>query len=119
MKKLLVILTAILVLAGCSEDSPKRYTFIYEAETIEDMHVFLEEYDDADRRVAINEIVRPNTGFKKDFKSSPYAKYVVVRIVLESGNYSLTKYVANIFYLTNKSTTIILEDDTRIQSDMP
>ena len=119
MKKLLIILTAILLFAGCSKDSPKKYTFVYEAETIENMHVYLDEYDDNDRRVGINEIIRPNTGFKKDFKSSAYAQYVVVRIVLESENFSLTRYVANIFYLTNKKTTILLEDDTRIQSDMP
>lgn len=108
-----------MTLAGCSKETPKRYTFIYDAEVFEDVRVYLEEYDDSDRCVAINEIEHLYTGYKENFRSSPYAECVVVRIYMDGQYIQKTLYVANIFYLTNKKTTIHIDGKTLIQENKP
>ena len=119
MKRIILILIAIITLAGCSKEAPKRYTFIYDAEVFEDVHIYLEEYDDSDRCVAINEIEHLRTGHKEDFRSSPYAECVVVRIDMDGEYIQSTLYVSNIFYLTNKKTTIRIDGKTQIQKNKP
>lgn len=119
MKRIILILVAILTLAGCSKESPKRYTFIYEAEVLEYWHVYLEEYDNSDRRVAINKIENLRTGQEENFRSSPHAEYVIVRIEIDAPFMKKTLYVANIFYLEKKKTRIQVDEETLIQENKP
>lgn len=119
MKKLIFILAALITLAGCSKESPKKYALIYDAEVMEGMSVHLEEYDNNNRCVAINTIEHIRAGYEEDFRSSPYAEYVIVRIDVDTEYINTTFYVANIFYLTNKKTIIQIDGKTTIQADRP
>ena len=123
MKKILLLLTAIIMLIGCSKESPKKYTLAFNAEvtTDVDMELVLEEYDNNDKCVGKNIITNHKTGQEYQFKSDPYAEYIIVRInfIHEGMGFYDTHYVGNIFYLYNKNTYINIEGTTKLQENTP
>lgn len=120
MKRVAILITLIAALVGCSKDGIHRYTFVYDANVPRyGVVIYLEEYN-GDQCVAINKVDNPKVAQKYKFKSSPRAEYVVVRIVLaEDEDYSVTRYVSNVFYLDKYNTDIVLGSKTQVQGEMP
>ena len=123
MKKLILMICAVLMLAGCAIEIPKKYTLVYEvaASTEISQTIYIEEYDMRDRCVGMSRIEEPKTGTVYEFDASPYAEYVIVRLEWEglSTGEEYTYFVANIFYLTEFNTIITLDGKTMVNEKRP
>ena len=123
MKKLILGVCAVLLLAGCTIEHPKKYTVVYEvaASTELSQMVYVEEYDKGDRCVGMSKIDDPKTGMMYEFDASPYAEYVIVRLEWEglSTGEQYTYFVANIFYLTDYNTVITIDGKTMVNEKRP
>ena len=119
MKRLLfLLLVSVFILTGCAKERSHNYTFIYESKisSAYDIEFCLEEYDSAERCVAINRVENPAKGTKHKFKSSPYAECVVVSLSFDG---QLIGYVSTVFYLDGYNTEIKIDGTSIIQSELP